>query len=474
MLFFLLMITVNTVELKTGSKSQIVMKADENPLFMMETKKLTNPELRALTPPQFLILTSPREKKVSYILLNDFSAVGNKIHALVDGGLLNPQGIAIDQHRELLYVADLDAAKIYRYQLRVYENDNKDILSRLRLVTVNVPLTIISGRSVSWLTVDTAGNLYFSEKRSNKIFKMDVRLLTDIQNDTVKPEDVITESEAGLIAANAIAQNKGETAPPPSVKNNVMFTLYDKDTDARVNLPEGVATNGKKLYWTNAGNRAKDYGEVVRGSTSLHAVKHESHIEVNMSPKAYGICLTQRLIFWSAGSAVYVKPLNGGDVVAVTYDLLNPRGCSWDSDGTIYIADGRNNAIYYFPSGSASGKNVKMVAELHDPFGVAVFTNFKKHKDPVPDPPEETLRCRYPLEFAVPTHPETVPRYYYNPFTKKCEIGLFHFKEAATMINVNQFETKGLCEEACADQVFNTAPSNMSRWLFTLLMIFIV
>jgi len=425
-------------------------KGDQDPVPIMIPTKDTegnikeDPELASLTPPQFLIVSSPMEKKISYVILNNFKAVGNKVHALIDAGLVTPQDIALDEHRELLFVADVDQRKILRYKLRVLKNR---FSGKLSLVTDGVPMTVVENKTTSWLTVDVAGNLFFSEKPTNKIYKISRALITDLESGVFLAKNLRTESEVALISSNSRLSGKPTAAPPTKP---VILTLYDKAIDPNVASPEGVATNGKNLFWVN-GNSGAVAGTVVKGTIAA-SQPYTSEIWSNEAESARGLCLTDHLAFFSSQSTVFGLSLHGGVPVKITQDLQLPRGCAWDGDGTIYLSDGKQNALFSFPSGQAEVNKIpQKVVDLHDPFGVAVLTHFTVHIDKSGVRSQAPLRCAYPLEFGKPGASNTVPRWYYNIFTSKCEPAMFEYSEFNE--NVNSFETRGLCQEACVQMV---------------------
>lgn len=426
-----------------------------------EGKAKEDPELASLTPPQFLIVSSPMEKKISYVILNNFKAVGNKVHALIDAGLVTPQDIAIDHVRELLYVADVDQRKILRYKLRVLKNQFTEELS---LVTEGVPLTVVENKTSSWLTVDIAGNLFFSEKPTNKIFKISRALITDLESGVFLAKNLLTESEVALISSNTMQQNFGKpTAAPPT--KPVILTLYDKTADPHVSSPEGVATNGKNLFWVN-GNSGAVAGTVLKGTIAA-SQPYTSEIWSNTAESARGLCLTDHLAFFSSQNFVFGLSLHGGAPVQITQDLQLPRGCAWDGDGTIYISDGKQNALFSFPSGQAEVNKIpQKVVDLHDPFGVAVLSHFKVHADKSGARSEAPLRCQYPLEFGKPGGANTVPRWYYNIFSSKCEPAMFEYTYSDA--NVNSYETRGLCQEACV-QMVRTSSHKLAAFTWVLL-----
>merc|ERR1719387_2719747 len=76
--------------------------------------------------------------------------------------------------------------------------------------------------------------------------------------------------------------------------------------------------------------------------------------------KVYGVCASPNLVFYTGGSR---------------NDFAVPRGCVWDGDGTVFLADKGGDAVWSFPS-SMHGLGLVQASklfEVQDPYGVAVF-----------------------------------------------------------------------------------------------------
>lgn len=103
--------------------------------------------------------------------------------------------------------------------------------------------------------------------------------------------------------------------------------------------------------------------------------------------KTQGVCLNQAFVFFTdSESGLFAAPKDMGDQTneqgrMLTNALAQPRGCVWDQDGTIYIADGGNNRIASIASSFASlseASNSLAVTslkldELEDPYDVAII-----------------------------------------------------------------------------------------------------
>jgi len=60
-----------------------------------------------------------------------------------------------------------------------------------------------------------------------------------------------------------------------------------------------------------------------------------------------------------------------------TSSLMEPRGCAFDGDGTVYVADKGGNAVYSLPANANAyslDTPLSKVASVQGAFGVAVYT----------------------------------------------------------------------------------------------------
>lgn len=252
----------------------------------------------------FLIVSAPRDGKISYVKLpsnGDWSGITPKV--LIHEGLHHPQGLAIDHKRKRLFIADPDVQKIFCYTLSI----NGDSLS------TDGRQTIVSSKGESrWVAVDGLGNVFFSDEPQSEILKVPM--------------------------SNFL---RGDTVPK---------VVYSGASIGQVSRPGGVAVDNFHVYWTN-----KHFG--MRAGTVVKAAEVPSdglsELPVNVvaqnAPKSYGVCLAMENVFFTdSEKKIYGVKKNGGEVGEVSSGLSKPRGCVWDGDGTVYVADRGNGAVYAF------------------------------------------------------------------------------------------------------------------------------
>merc|ERR1719265_785 len=85
---------------------------------------------------------------------------------------------------------------------------------------------------------------------------------------------------------------------------------------------------------------------------------------------------TSNIFYTQPDAIVYGVRKTGGGPQVVTDRLTNPRGCAWDGDGTIYVADRGANAVFSF-AGNMPELGTALLdkaVDFQDAFGVAVYS----------------------------------------------------------------------------------------------------
>lgn len=349
--------------------------------LMTVTKKEKDPT--QLTPKQFLLISSPMEKKICYTALEDFKATPTgAVSPLIDAGLQSPQGIAVDKIGGYLFVADSYAGKIFRYKLVVKED---------KLMTTGVQLTVISGKYPRWVAMDINQNLYYSDPENGFVGKLDAGTIERIAAGEIKAEELVSRQEKEEEAVKEVEAQQTQSAvhapatPPPEPQPEMMM-LYQKGANPHVVRPSGVATNGVSVFWGNEASGTSS-GSIVAGecdpvapatATGGEGQSSQAFSSTVLSTntnKVFGVTMTHNVVVYAdASRSVYGVPISGGPVATFLDQLEAPRGLVWDGDGTVYVADQAGSVVYSFPSGKLAATKQSRVVVLHDAFGVALVS----------------------------------------------------------------------------------------------------
>jgi len=278
---------------------------------------------------RFLIVSAPRFAKVSYYRLPDSTA-----YPLIDSGLRSPQGIAVDHKSKTLYVADPDLDKVLGYKLRVVGD---------QLETSGEPKVCASKVEARWVAVDGNGNVFFTDELTNVIMKVNA---VDIEAGTPRQQ-----------------------------------VIYDGATVTEVNRPGGIAVDNFHIFWSNKATGTQ-VGTLVRGDEEPPSAPQASVEQIaKNSNKVYGVCLSQNNIFYTDTQKYLYGVRKGGGMAATISDRLNePRGCSWDGESTVYVADKKADTIYSFAGNMhrITQADVTKVLDVEDAFGLAFLNSAKR------------------------------------------------------------------------------------------------
>jgi len=226
---------------------------------------------KSFTPPGFLIISSPSLKQVLWTVRQNMQTKPGRAFPLIDHGLDQPKGLAFDQKHGFLYVADSGAQKIFRYTLIIDKSGAKPHIS-----TTHLRLTLVQNCGpVEWVTLDDAGNLFYSSGRTNNINKISVEVMRELASGELQASALTLVSEKTLQAEQIASRAKRLTSkndalptdPPPVVPH--IYSIYEAKLIKLVARPGAICVDGSDLYWTNQENGV-NAGTVVQGLVWLH------------------------------------------------------------------------------------------------------------------------------------------------------------------------------------------------------------
>jgi len=337
-------------------------------LQVSSKSSLSGPEFTApaIGPQQFLMISSPTEKKVVWTTLKNFESSDGRAFALVDSGLSEPKGLAFDHKKGHLYVADSGARKIFRYTVLADTSGSTPMLS-----TSGVRLTIVQDHPVEFVTVDEHSNLFYTCSETNNINKIEANVLDQLAQGKFLASALQIISEKSLEAQKVLelamekekeSSDDGLPTDPPEVEPHIL-SIYEAKVNPHVSQPASIWADGADLYWTNQKD-GTTAGTVVKGQVLPKSKPSKSGPApfpavslTNISNGAFGLAKSDKAMFFtrsghSKGTGLVTGLLLGTDItIDFVKSIATPRGLVFDKDQTMYVADEQNGHVWSFPIG---------------------------------------------------------------------------------------------------------------------------
>lgn len=257
-------------------------------------------------------------------------------------GLRSPKGLAVfqSQNASVLYVSDDEAQNIYAYDLQ-YSSSKRGVGTLSAGAQRRVCEGVQGG--TPWLAVDGLGNLFFAAGESGQVQMISV---------------------ADLFSGN-----------PATPK-----VLYASD-QATVSTPGGIATDNYFVYWTNqdagesAGTVVRAY-ETVPANPATASTTYPKQLAANAAA-AVSVCLARDVVFYTGiTTSLFAVKRDGGSIAEVSNKFGQPRGCIYDTEGTLYVTDG-DGSIYSLPANFVTLRVVRRLTKVmtvNDPWQPAIFS----------------------------------------------------------------------------------------------------
>jgi hypothetical protein len=298
---------------------------------------------------EYILVSQPHEGSVSVTEVNALTRkVVNEARVIISSGLREPSGLAVDHSRQRLYVADPKSHKVFMYN--IFFGDKG--------LSVDETQQHVAVRDIKprWVAVDERGSLFCTDEGRNFVSEVPIE---DLQKLGIA-DDVDEEVKLHL------------------------RKVYSGDKTRQVDHPGGIAVEGGEVFWGNR-DRHHRYGTLLSApedpdSRRARGVPEMIQALSNNMDKVYGVCASPNIVFYTGGSrSVYgAKPgSNQAKPLETVFldDYASPRGCVWDGDGTMYVADKGGDSVWSFPSSLHGGGIIQAtkLLKVDDPYGVAVF-----------------------------------------------------------------------------------------------------
>lgn len=299
---------------------------------------------------EFVLVSQPAERCVSVVEVNALTRqVIGTARNLISSGLREPTGLAVDHRRQRLYVADPKAHKVFMYRL---------LMSSTGMLSVDENEQYVAMYDITprWVAVDENGALFSTDEKRSFIAEVSSQELDELP--------------------------KGGHSN--FLQNPRFHIVYSGERNKFVDRPGGIAVDGDNIYWGNRA-RGRPFGSLLMAPEDPQSKRTRGvpgmiqSLSRNVN-KVYGVCASPTAVFYTGGEkAVYGMKTGAYQTPAAATVLLDdfahPRGCVWDGDGTMYLADKGNNAVWTFPSmfQEMGPSQADKLCDVHDPYGIAVF-----------------------------------------------------------------------------------------------------
>jgi len=345
-----------------------------------------------LAPPALLLMSSPAEGKVSYTQLEDFVSIDQVVRPLIDAGLTAPHGIFYDPGTGILLVADVGSRKVFRYVIGVQGAGSVQGKGRYKIVVREPQHTLVQDVGARWVTMDTAGNVYYTnEDNGGSINRLDALVIKKLLAGYVKAEDLRRASE--FETAHSIQEGIAG-------RSYATFPLYGAEQGGSMRRPAGLVLDGEHILWATS-----DQGDNIVWATSDQGASGDSLVVAPLRPPssspsgtapsssegallmpapkslakgtgpACEVALANTMIVYSVQDHNVYGICNGAEqTVQLSSAFTAPRGLAWDGDNTLYVADTNSSSVFSLPTGRChAGLVHRHVVNFHGVFSLALI-----------------------------------------------------------------------------------------------------
>jgi len=294
---------------------------------------------------RYMLMSSPSQNMIFYTKLNNVEeealSKAEVAYPLISSAI-TPRGVAYDQKRQILYVAESGTSAIVGY---IINHMGDGVLGAEMKVTVH------NNAEATWLAADSKGNLFYSSPVSKELKMIDA---ISLQNKFYPPDPL---------------ENKDYKEEP--IKPVTLYGYSAVPPIPQVQTPHGLYVDDFHVYWIN-GNSGE--GVVVRG-LEYPSEEKESDIKVVQTAggNGYAVCGSPGGLYYTTNGNVFLGSRNKDDATVISTTLLAPRGCEWDGDGMMWVADKSGKIVRFSADMKATNIPREIVMHIEDPFDLTLI-----------------------------------------------------------------------------------------------------
>lgn len=159
--------------------------------------------------------------------------------------------------------------------------------------------------------------------------------------------------------------------------------LYSTNASGAItNKPGGIAVDNFFLYWANEDSGASEGSVVKAPDTPKPGLVADENFPMALAKNSdytYGVCIARDSVYYTAKEkALYGVKKVGGTVAEISTAFETPRGCAFDGEATLLVADETQGYVYALPSNMPklrAVKNLRKVVKVDKPSGIVVLVS---------------------------------------------------------------------------------------------------
>jgi len=292
-----------------------------------------------------------------------------------DVGLQEPAGLAVFEgvhsRSARLYVADTKAQNIYAYDIVRLAWDTLVVGSQTK---------VLKGVNALGIAVDSVGNLLYTQE-GGQVSVVTVEQLDACIYEAKEPKPAVLLGPDAKGAGGAALK-----APAGIATDNFFLYLANSEGDASTGtvmkapelLPKEKTASEEEVV-TDASADAATPAPVAAplaavGVPAIQAIAANTDVSEAV---AINLCLARDNVFFTGDTkALFAVKSRGGTIAQVTNSFKEPKGCVYDEESTLFVADQGDDAVFSLPANFVNLRAynyTRKVYQVPGPSGVALL-----------------------------------------------------------------------------------------------------